>query len=70
VRDGLRREIALDRLQKTTQSVADIASELGYSEPSAFFRAFQGWTGGAPSTYRKRRGQSTIRPLPAARKTT
>jgi AraC-like DNA-binding protein len=59
VRDGLRREVALDRLQKTTRSVADIASELGYSEPSAFFRAFQGWTGGAPSTYRKRRGQST-----------
>lgn len=58
VRDALRREAALDRLQKTTRSVADIAAELGYSEPSAFFRAFQGWTGGAPSTYRKRRGQS------------
>lgn len=67
VRDGLRREIALDRLQKTKRSVADIASELGYSEPSAFFRAFQGWTGGAPSTYRKRRGQSTIPPLAASR---
>jgi AraC-like DNA-binding protein len=60
VRDGLRREVALDRLRKTDRSVADIASELGYSEPSAFFRAFQGWTGDAPSTYRKRRGQSTI----------
>lgn len=63
VRDGLRREVALDRLQKTKRSVADIAAELGYSEPSAFFRAFQGWTGGAPSTYRKRRGQGT-KPLP------
>jgi AraC-like DNA-binding protein len=63
VRDGLRREVALDRLQKTKRSVADIAAELGYSEPSAFFRAFQGWTGGAPSTYRKRRGPSTIAPL-------
>lgn len=58
VRDGLRRELALERLQKTTRSVADIAAELGYSEPSAFFRAFQGWTGGAPSTYRKRRGHN------------
>lgn len=67
VRDGLRREIALDRLQKTKRSVADIASELGYSEPSAFFRAFQGWTGGAPSTYRKRRGRSTIPPFAASR---
>jgi AraC-like DNA-binding protein len=65
VRDALRREVALERLQKTKRSVADIASELGYSEPSAFFRAFQGWTGGAPSTYRKRRGPSTIPPLSA-----
>ena len=68
VRDALRREVALDRLQKTTRSVADIASELGYSEPSAFFRAFQGWTGGAPSTYRKRRGQSLVPPSPASRR--
>jgi AraC-like DNA-binding protein len=67
LRDGLRREVALDRLRKTKRSVADIASELGYSEPSAFFRAFQGWTGGAPSTYRKRRGPTVIPPSPASR---
>jgi AraC-like DNA-binding protein len=67
VRDALRREIALDRLQKTTRSVADIAFELGYSEPSAFFRAFQGWTGGAPSTYRKRRGLIGVPPSPVFR---
>lgn len=69
VRDGLRREIALDRLRKTKRSVADIAAELGYSEPSAFFRAFQGWTGEAPSTYRKRRGQSTNPLSPDSRRT-
>ncbi|HET7729956.1 MAG TPA: AraC family transcriptional regulator [Usitatibacter sp.] len=62
VRDGLRREVALDRLQKTTRSVADIAAELGFSEPSAFFRAFHGWTGQAPSTYRKQRGRTAIPP--------
>lgn len=54
VRDDLRREVALDRLRKTKRSVADIAAEVGYSEPSAFFRAFQSWTGGAPSTYRRK----------------
>ena len=42
------------RLEKTRQSVAEIAAELGYSEPSAFFRAFHGWTGEAPSAHRKR----------------
>jgi hypothetical protein len=32
----------------------DIAAELGYSEPSAFFRAFHGWTGEGPSAHRRR----------------
>jgi AraC-like DNA-binding protein len=54
VKDGLRREIALARLERSDASVAEIAAELGYSEPSAFFRAFQGWTGVAPSAHRKR----------------
>jgi AraC-like DNA-binding protein len=54
IKDSLRREIALARLEKTRQSVADIAAHLGYSEPSAFFRAFQGWTGEGPSAHRKR----------------
>jgi AraC-like DNA-binding protein len=54
IKDRLRRELALARLEKTETSVADIANELGYSEPSAFFRAFQGWTGEAPSEHRKR----------------
>ena len=54
VKDALRREIALVELEKTRRSIADIAARLGYSEPSAFFRAFHGWTGEAPSTYRRR----------------
>ena len=54
VKDALRREIALDRLETTASSIAEIAAELGYSEPSAFFRAFQGWTGLAPSVHRRR----------------
>ena len=54
IKESLRRALALARLEKTRQSVADIATELGYSEPSAFFRAFQGWTGEGPSVHRKR----------------
>lgn len=68
VRDALRRERALEQLQKTRRSVADIAAELGYSEPSAFFRAFHGWTGEAPRTYRKRRASPTIAPSPNSRR--
>ena len=54
IKDALRRELALARLEKTRLSVARIAAELGYSEPSAFFRAFHAWTGEAPSAHRKR----------------
>ena len=54
IREALRRELALARLEKSDASIATIATELGYSEPSAFFRAFQGWTGVAPSVHRRR----------------
>lgn len=54
VREELRREAALEWLGKTRRSVARIASDLGYAEPSAFFRAFQAWTGESPSGHRKR----------------
>ncbi|HET9650848.1 MAG TPA: AraC family transcriptional regulator [Usitatibacter sp.] len=54
IKAALRRDLALARLEKTRESVADIAAALGYSEPSAFFRAFHGWTGEAPTTHRRR----------------
>jgi AraC-like DNA-binding protein len=54
VKDGLRRDLALARLARPGGNVASVAAELGYSEPSAFFRAFQGWTGEAPSAWRRR----------------
>lgn len=54
VKDGLRREVALARVEKTRKSIARIAADLGYAEPSAFFRAFTAWTGESPSAHRKR----------------
>lgn len=54
IKEALRREEAVQRLENTKQSVAEIAEALGYSEPSAFFRAFVGWTGVSPTRYRKR----------------
>jgi AraC-like DNA-binding protein len=45
--ESIRRERALSLLRGTT-SVAEVASRLGYAEPSAFFRAFRRWTGGTP----------------------
>lgn len=54
IKDALRRDTALSRITKTSQPVGSIAAELGFSDPSTFFRAFVGWTGISPSAYRRR----------------
>lgn len=55
IREALRRDLALARLGQTDVPVATLAAELGYAEPSAFFRAFVGWTGQSPSAWRRGR---------------
>lgn len=59
VKAGLRRSRALAIMENTTHPIADVAAELGYTETSAFFRAFVGWTGEAPSAYRRRKRSLT-----------
>ncbi|GBG03433.1 transcriptional regulator [Azospira sp. I13] len=54
IKDALRRDLALSRLTKTSQPLGQIAADLGFADPSAFFRAFVSWTGTSPSQYRKR----------------
>ncbi len=49
--DEMRRERALVLLGEA-RTVADVAARLGYSEPSAFFRAFRRWTGTSPRAQR------------------
>jgi AraC-like DNA-binding protein len=52
IKDNLRRDIAINELQDTDHTVAEIASAVGFAEPSAFHRAFRKWTGMRPSDYR------------------
>jgi AraC-like DNA-binding protein len=47
-----RRSSAISALQKTDTSLPDLAAQLGYSEQSAFTRAFRRWTGTTPKRYR------------------
>jgi AraC-like DNA-binding protein len=56
IKDALRRDQALAQLGKTAKPIARISAELGYADPSAFFRAFTSWTGLSPSAYRRRLG--------------
>ena len=45
--------VAKDLLKNTSRSIAEIAFETGFSEQSAFNRAFKRWTGLAPIEFRK-----------------
>lgn len=48
-----RRDLAIYLINKQNLSVETIAYQLDFSEPSAFIRAFKGWTGITPLAYRK-----------------
>ncbi|MEN9479930.1 MAG: hypothetical protein RLZZ298_1325 [Pseudomonadota bacterium] len=54
IKDALRRDMALARLTKTRDPIAQVAADLGYADSSAFYRAFVEWTGMAPVYYRRR----------------
>jgi AraC-like DNA-binding protein len=54
IKDGLRRDHAIALLARDHLTVAEVADRLGFSEPSAFTRAFKAWTTVAPGRYRAR----------------
>ncbi len=49
----LRRELALSELSNPEIPIKRIADRVGFSEVSAFHRAFKRWTGTTPSQYRR-----------------
>ena len=57
-----RRELALQRIEQTDRSLADIAHDLGFADISPFYRAFQRWTGTTPAQWRgQRQGKAVQR---------
>lgn len=58
IKDNLRRDAAIEYLNQPELTLADIAGRLGFSEASTFHRAFKGWTGLSPGTYRQRQLQA------------
>lgn len=55
--DELRRELALRYLADPGVAVSEVAFLLGYSEPSAFHRAFRRWTDRTPAEHRRGPGR-------------
>lgn len=53
IKDEMRRGLAMDALLSSRRNVADLAADLGFSEPSAFHRAFRKWTGKSPASFRR-----------------
>ncbi|MFV0476581.1 MAG: AraC family transcriptional regulator [Parahaliea sp.] len=53
IKSQLRRDTALYYLGKQGLSIEEIAHRAGFSESSAFIRAFKNWTGVTPYSYRK-----------------
>jgi AraC-like DNA-binding protein len=53
IKAQLRRDIAIQHLSGEQYSIEEISALAGYSEPSAFIRAFRSWTGFTPLQFKK-----------------
>jgi len=52
IMEQTRRNLSVEYLSDRTMAITDVATRLGYAEPSSFFRAFARWFGCTPSEYR------------------
>ena len=52
IKDDIRRELAEIWLRQDSRPVGDVAADLGFAEPSAFYRAFRKWTSQTPGGFR------------------
>ena len=59
--DDARKHAAQTYLTDTTLSIAEVTYLLGYSEPTAFHRAFKRWHGTTPHAYRTRMAPASRR---------
>ncbi|MEV0670831.1 AraC family transcriptional regulator [Mycobacterium sp. NPDC050441] len=54
LRESVLRDSAIASLARGDETIAELSARLGFSEPSAFTRAFRRWTGSAPRSYQPR----------------
>lgn len=49
--DAVRRDLAVSLLRDSGKSASEVAAQLGFADPSAFFRSFRRWTGKSPREF-------------------
>ena len=54
IKDVIRRDLSIHYLTTQKQTTAEIATKVGFTETSAFIRAFKKWTGLTPAAYHKK----------------
>ena len=60
VLDELRRDLSLHQLDRVDAPIEEIAYLAGFSDTSAFYRAFRRWTGKTPAEYRARASREKL----------
>jgi len=61
IKDEMRRDLAIEQLVKTRDSISQIASKVGFENLPSFHRAFNSWTGSTPNAYRRIRIQRSAK---------
>ena len=56
----IRKEVAFQLMENPAIHISEISDILGYSDPSAFRKAFKSWTNSAPRTVRINRGSTFV----------
>jgi AraC-like DNA-binding protein len=54
IKDEVRRDLAIERLVRTSRSIKQIAGDVGFHNEKSFMRAFKQWTGLSPVEYRRK----------------
>ena len=58
LKDEVRREQAMQQLQRTDKPIKQVALAVGFRNEKSFSRAFRAWTGESPGAFRQRFGAS------------
>lgn len=67
IKDLLRRDMAMYYLRREEWAINDVATKVGFTEPSTFHRAFKKWTGVTPGAYREGQRAGSDTPLAGQR---